>query len=157
MVWVRTHDIWGHTRGNNKRKEPNKIYVNGCIYTETRKEIPGRKQVGKLHTIRSKPPHKMWLLTMPLYAIPMDPQYLINQFHTGSRWFQNQITRKETLKSSNQCAIENTSSLCIGREKTLGLEIDWNYRGRHIKISMKNFINQSLHNFQHPLNQKPTN
>ena len=51
---------------------------------------------------------------------------------------------------------KNTSSQWIGAEKILGLEIYWNYQYQHVIISMPNYINQSLHKFQHPLNPKPT-
>ena len=59
------------------------IAVNGWVYMEIRKGMPGLRQAGKMHTTASKPPVKVRILTMPPHTCDVDAHHNTDLLHFG--------------------------------------------------------------------------
>ena len=134
------------------------IAVNGRVYFEVRKGMPGLKQAGAIaHARLSEHLHKsgyecsryvssLWRHK----SLPISFTLVVDDFgvkYVGKQAAQHLI---ETLQSKHVISIDWS-----GRNY-LGFTLDWDYVEKHVTLSMPQHVIKALQRFQHLLNNKPT-
>ena len=138
--------------------ELRKIAVNGWVYIEICKGMPGLKQAGKiahgrLKTHLEKNGYQPCRHTPALWTHatrPISLTLVVDNFrvkYVGGRHLNHLIN---TLQDQYKITVDLTG------KSYLGLTIDWNYAQGYVEISMPYYFRKALHKLQHPAPRRPT-
>lgn len=141
-----------------KQYDLDRLAVNGWAYMEIRKGMPGLKQAGKIaherltehlakygyHPCRHTP--ALWRhITRPISFTLVVDDFGVK--YVGRQHLNHLI---DALRAQYKITVD-LSGNCY-----LGLTIEWNYLARYVDISMPDYVQKALHEFQHPAPKRPT-
>jgi hypothetical protein len=133
------------------------LAVNGWVYLEIRKGMPGLKQAGRIANDRLTK-HLLHYGYAPTprtpalwkhHTLPISFTLVVDDFGVKFCNKHDATHLINALRDMYTISIDHTGSLYCG------LTLDWDYAARHVDISMPDYIQQALHRFKHPLTAKP--
>ena len=131
------------------------IAVNGIVYIEIRKGMPGLKQAGKIANDRLT----IHLARHGYHPVPRTPS--LWKHETNSIYFTlvvDDFGIKYTKKADADYLLQTLKkqydiTFDWEGKKYLGVDLDWDYINRTVTLSMPKYVEAALHKLQHP---KPT-
>ena len=131
------------------------ITVNGIVYIEIRKGMPGLKQAGKIANDRLT----THLARHGYHPVPRTPS--LWKHETNSIYFTLVVddfgikyTKKADADHLLQALVKQYDiTFDWEGKKYLGVDLDWDYVNRTVTLSMPKYVKAALHKLQHP---KPT-
>ena len=132
--------------------------VDGWVYMEVRKGMPGLKQAGRIAHDRlikhlaqyGYAPCRNTPALWKHVTKPISFTLVVDDF--GVKY----IKKLHLQHLIDALRHQYTITVDMKGENYLGLTLKWNYDQRWVDISMPNYILQALHEFQHDIPSKPT-
>ena len=130
--------------------------MNGWVYMEIRKGMPGLKQAGKLANKRLEKHLRKYGYApgaqTPTFwihsALPITFTVLVDNFDVKYTGKHTALHFLDALRYLYTISIDYIGTLYCG------LTIKWDYHSGTVDISMPGYISQSLHKFTHPITPK---
>ena len=128
------------------------VAVNGIVYIEIRKGMPGLKQAGKIANDRLT----THLARHGYHPVPHTPALWK---HTTNSVYFTLVVDDFGIKYTNKAdadhllqALKQQYDITFDWEgkKYLGVDLDWDYVNRTVTLSMPKYVEAALHKLQHP-------